>query len=408
VVAVPIILSRGGGVEDLKSQFAFKVTQTADQAFGSLVAEQQAVPQAGEALGKGGGGPVGDASRKALSAGEPEAPVAMPVPANYRVNYNYVYKGDDFTIDNDMMPVFQKVKDSKAAATIGSYLGSMNLGALDLGQFKNTKVDEFTIVEDRTEGYRVTVQLKDGSVSIQKNWEKWPQEQYEQLSMSDIPEDEAMIAVADKFIRDYGIDMTNYGEGKVSKDWMRSYGAPEMGGQAYVPGNMSVVYPLLVDGIVVYDRNGYEIGLRVNVDIKQIKAVGLWDLNSQSYESSLYEVETDVEKILETAQAGQRKFYFDNPTKTLEFELGTPKQALMRVYNYENGASKQFLAPCLIFPVTKAPDEAGYYQENIVVPLTKELLENESAQGNPVADGVRVTPPMPEPAVEIGTEAIDE
>ena len=118
--------------------------------------------------------------------------------------------------------------------------------------------------------------------------------------------------------------------------------------------------------------------------------------------------ETDTDKILEVAKSGQRKFNFDNPTKIFEFELGTPKQALMRVYNYENGISKQFLAPCLIFPVTKTPDDAGYYQENIVVPLVKELLENESAQAYPVTDGVRVTPPMPEPVVEIGVDTIEE
>lgn len=403
VVAVPIILSRGGGVEDLKSQFAFKVTQTSDEAFGSLAPEQQApleagpltgqvAPAEGEALGKGVGGPVG-AVREGVSL--EAAPSAMPI---QRINYNYVYTGDDFTIDQGKMPVFQKIKSESTASALGSYLGGMDLGVLDLSKFTNTKVENFTIVEDKANGYMVSVQLSEGTVSINKNWTQWQRGPQEPLKTSDLPQDSAMVALTDKFVRDYGIDLANYGKGEVSKEWMRSYGIPEMAGELYVPSNISVVYPLIVDGKKVYERNGYESGLQVSVDIREMKVSSLWNLSSQSYKSSLYETETDVDKILEAAQSGQRKYYFDNPTKTLEFELGTPEQILVRIYSHDNGEAKQFLAPALLFPVTKMPEAAGYYQESIVVPLVKELLEKESAQVYPVPMGVRTITPAPDTA----------
>jgi len=39
------------------------------------------------------------------------------------------------------------------------------------------------------------------------------------------------------------------------------------------------------------------------------------------------------------------------------------------------------IIPALIFPITKTPVEGYYYQKNIIVPLAKELLEENE---NPV------------------------
>jgi len=398
IVALPIMLKQGGGVEQLKSNFAFEVQEESDSAFGSLLSEEQAVPEAGEALGKGGGGPMlapmPTLVEESFDARTVVAPSMMPVSPMQRVNYSYIYTGDDFTIDSAKMPVFQKIQDGKTASAVGNYITSIDIGALDLSRLKNTKVEQLQIAEDRPNGYLISVNFTEGSVSINQNWSKWPRSVREQVQKSDLPEDSAMIAVTDKFIRDYKIDLSNYGKGEVRKDWMR-YGIEEA--SQFAPSQITVIYPLSIDGNQVYERSGYLTGLQVSVDIRQMEVASLWNLSSQSYKSSLYEVETDVDKILGVAIGGQRKYYFDNPTKTLEFELGTPTQVLAKVYSYEITQSKQLLVPALVFPVTKTPDEPGYYQENIVVPLPKELLEEEGVR---VYSLPQTTPGVPEAIVE--------
>lgn len=410
IIALPIMLKQGGGVEQLKSNFAFEVQKEGDGAFGSLVSEEQVVAQSGdtEAVGKGGGSSILAPSITPMPIMEVSSldarvvePSIMPVPPMQRVNYNYVYTGDDFTIDNDMMAVFQKTQDEKTASSVGKYITSIDIGVLDLSLLKNARVEQLRILEDRPDGYSISVNFTEGSVSFNQNWKKWTVDSFKKLKKSDLPEDSTIIAVTDKFIMDYKIDLSNYGKAEVTNDWIQDYDIDGM--SEFAPSYITVVYPLLIDGNQVYEKSGYPTGIQISVNIKKMKVTGLWNLNSQSYKSSLYEVETDVEKILEVAREGERRYYFDNSTKTLEFELGTPTQVLAKIYNYENGESKQLLVPALVFPVTKIPDEKGYYQKNIIVLLVKELLGNKAVQiyGEPP---IRITPIILEQDIEIQSE----
>lgn len=382
LIVVPVMWNRQK--LNLESSFAFQETETEENAFGKL-AFNGAGTQGEEALGRGGGGVGGAvavevpvAEESVVAAKPPIAPITIPVME--KINYVYTYKGEDFTVDEVKAKVFQKVEDSGGSSALAAYFSKMKFVGLDLSKFRNTKLQYFAITEDRDHGYTLNMNLAKGVLSVNQNWERWNQENLTPLTVSDIPEDASIIAAANKFIGDYGIDTTPYGQPEVQKDWLQVL--ERMGGD-YVPSTINITYPLVVEGKVVYERYGGKVGLNMSVDVRRIQVANLWNLTTQNYKSSLYETETDVNRILELAEKGSNRHSFDNPDKTLEFELGTPEMIYVRIINHGEKQAKEFLAPALLFSVTKAPSEVEYYQKNIIVPLVKEMLEQE------------LNPPMP-------------
>ncbi|NQU82531.1 MAG: hypothetical protein HQ539_01115, partial [Parcubacteria group bacterium] len=306
IVTVPIMLKQDRGeVEGINDFFALEVTETKDKAFGKLsldagselVQVPTASPQA-VADGRGGGG--------VMMSAEVEESSGMIEPTYMKMinyEYKYVYVGDEFTIDEQEMPVFQRIKDSGAAAGLASFLGGLSFQGLDLSKFKNAKVQNFSVVEDRDNGYMVSVDFVNGMVSMYKNWARWDiqTERRESLKMSDLPNDKSVIAIADKFLGHYGIDFTGYGVPEVQKDWL-DYSEQEVGGKVWVPDTLTVIYPFLMNGEPVYDMGGRKTGVTVSVDIINMQAVAIYNLTGRQYESSSYEIETDTDKILEVAK----------------------------------------------------------------------------------------------------------
>jgi len=114
-----------------------------------------------------------------------------------------------------------------------------------------------------------------------------------------------------------------------------------------------------------------------------MQAVAIYNLTGRQYESSSYEIETDVDKILEVAKTknGYYGYYGSGDAKEIvEFEIGTPQIIMMQYTKYEEGESMEFIVPALIFPVTKVSETDVYFQKNIIIPLVKELLEGQSRQ----------------------------
>lgn len=225
--------------------------------------------------------------------------------------------------------------------------------------------------------------------------ENWPT-----LTAADIPADEELISITDRFISEHKINLSGYGEPEIDKSWNRVYyyGPGQEASQAYVPDVITVKYPLVINGSFVYEQGGYKLGITVNVNIRHKKVSGLYNLSVQEYESSLYEAETDFSKILKAAEKGGLYNYFMSYEETKEFEIGTPEKAYSVIWKYDQSSqtSRTLLVPALVFPVNTTPDtEMYYYNDKIVIPLAKELLES-------------VDYPMPVPLMEsVSPEARD-
>ncbi len=87
-------------------------------------------------------------------------------------------------------------------------------------------------------------------------------------------------------------------------------------------------------------------------------------------------------------------------------ELGTPTLSYVRMWqSYNNNMqSRELYVPSMVFPVINEPEEGGFYQRSITIPIVKELLDSRpntppsepSPEPTPV-DPVPPVEPSPEP-----------
>ena len=182
--------------------------------------------------------------------------------------------------------------------------------------------------------------------------------------------------MANSFIKKHGIGLDMYGDPEVQHSFRSNMEKSSGQESIYISDMMSILYPLVVNGYSVYDQWGNKFGVIVNVNIRVMKVSGLYNLTSQDYEKSLYEAETDPAEILKIAEKGGiYRRYFGNNEKVIELGLGTPASVYMKTWNFQDGETNELLVPAFLFPIIKEAEEGSAFQENVIVPLAKELLE---------------------------------
>lgn len=307
--------------------------------------------------------------------------------------FKYVYKGESLVIDQTEGEVFKRVKDLNAGGSIANLLRSVSFGLLDMGKFRNTRAQSFTLVEDRENGYMVTVNPEEGNVYINQNWQRWNNPMSlcrdqacfdrNKLKESDVPSDSELISISNQFLKEYGINSSVYGQPQILKYWQDPV-ALSSGQEIYIPDMVNVVYPLKLKNQIVLDEGGNASGLNVSVDIRQKRVSAVSDLSSQDYQSSNYALETDSTRLVKFATgeifpAPQER----SATPSSEVYLGTPTQELVRTWTYNDNQNQELFVPALVFPVTgSSSKDATYHPKFIVVPLVKEILDQRS-QTNP-------------------------
>jgi hypothetical protein len=412
VPAVFLLLNQGGRVALLphsgkKIAFETKINKVAANAFGDLrsTAEtktapmQVARPQGGgggaETMGAGtasgiagglglggGGGVAADASAKSL--------IMPPYDA---VNYRYVYKGEALTAPADKLDVLKRDKGAQLNVDMGNLVSGLNFGLADIGTFSGLTVQNVSLVQQGDNGYIVSIMPDEGAVSITQNWATWPQANCgndavcydnQRVKQEDIPSDSELISITDAFLAEHNIDKSVYGEPQVSPgyNFRTMYEASTDKANFYFPDSIDVVYPVKIDGKYIYDEwNGTKQGMTVSVQVKQKKVSNLYNLMTQNYQASVYDMETDTKKLLAYAeQGGTNAVQYGVEVKTVELELGDPEQVYIRYYSYKNNANEELLVPALYFPIKELPKDPNFYRKGVIVPLAKTILEERQAQ----------------------------
>lgn len=398
-----------------------KISSVGSQAFGSLKAgssgSDNAAPagsRESSALQSSSVQPSSaplSAESKMIGGGGGGSSIGMPNP--FSVKYNFIYTGGDFSISDSAQPVLKRAQDDSSAKNFAKVISGLNFGLFDISRFKDQELANFNINEDREFGYSAYFNLTENMINIAANWNKWPRPEtkceglpaeentrcYElyQLKKEDLLPDEKIIAIAGDFIKEYNIDMSNYGSGEVQKQWQLNYGQTQSPEMVYIPESVAVIYPLIINGQTVYDESGNKTGLAVEVSIRHNKVSAASNIMAQNYQSSDYDVETDPSRIIKIAQiGGYNRIYSDSDAeKTVDIELGTPSLELVKIWKYDQptGASYELLAPFYVFPIVKMPEEAYFWQKNIIVPAVKEILDETEARDNDIR-------PMPSPLAE--------
>ena len=324
--------------------------------------------------GDGGGGTNGSAR--------------MILPEEY-IYYEYNFTGEMPEINNQL-DVLKRTKNYQSAG-LNSVLSKVNLGLLDLSSFARSEVRNFSLIQNQKFGYEIYVNLYEQSISINQNWAQWQdsfnETSYMGLSIDQVPADDKIISLADKFLADYKVDLSMYGQGEIEDSWRLYYARAENKTEIYIPPASSVVYPLIINGKTVYDESGNKYGIRVSVDFNTMKATGAWGIEANKYQSSAYDMETDqtiLEKFIR--QGGLYPTYYDAPGVKKEIvDLSEINLAYVKVWSYNNGENNEFLVPALVLPI---PEESrDSWKRNIIIPLSKDII---SERTNVVDGPVRI------------------
>jgi len=302
-------------------------------------------------------------------------------------SYTYVYKGDPLELSDATSTVYRRIKgDGNLSNNLDSLISSKAFGPINLGAFSNLKTGSISLVEDKKLGLNINIDFNEENIYIGQNWLQWKSERDNcgdnqacwdsyRLKISDIPEDASVIAMTNDFLSSKGISLEHYGEAKVDNSWRLNYEASDDKANYYIPEEISVVYPLVVDGQTVYDQNGNLDGLRVTVNLLQHAVSGVNNLTTYRYETSDYNLETDSAKVVALAEKGGygSGIYYGISQDKITLELGTPTKTLIHLWRYTNNTNEELLIPALMFPVNNAP--ADYYGSKFVtVPLVQEMI----------------------------------
>lgn len=151
-------------------------------------------------------------------------------------------------------------------------------------------------------------------------------------------------------------------------------------------------------------------GINISVNILQNRVSGMWNYQTQNYKSSLYEMETDVNRIIKFAERGGRypRGWWESDQKA-DIKLGTPEKSYVKIWRYKDNQSTELLVPALVFPATEKPKDASFWMNNVVVPLSKELLDEAEKQYSDFEDEPRSLPePAPMPMEDVEDLSDDE
>ncbi len=393
IILVPIFYFSSQFKPNLNLKTSF--TAVSNQAFGKLSVATTAdnAPQEQKVLGLGGGGSLGSAVDMRI----------MPPWFEKKINYNFNYTGELELPET--VPVLRRQKNTDSLSiSIAKNITRLNLDILNLSRLQNVKVENVTILEDKEKGYTLYLNLNEGMFSIGQNWNRWQVGEcgdkpcgLEPLKMESMLADEEIIRIAEDFIKRFDIDLSSYGKPEVNKDWQIYYIQAESRGEpAYLPDQVQVVYPLVINGKQVYEQSGQKVGMNVTVDIRLKTATNMYGLGTQNYEVSNYSGLTDTEQAQAWIKKGGllQKYVYDDPEETINVELGNYELAYVQIWKYSNFNSEQILVPALIFPITNEVSREQLYQRNIILPLAKEILEeNENRDLIP-------TPLLREPAID--------
>ncbi len=372
-------------------------TRFASRGFGELaqvVPSDSARPQSG-----GGGNPaISSIASMGLGAGvssgvpmadgaegiaEREAGAKMIMPP-YMPNYSFVYAGEDIVLEDGEQDVLKRQKGGNASGVVGNILSSLNLGIVDLKALSGAKIQNFTLMQDVDFGYSVYVDLMEGLVFISQNWQKWPQgkcrdeacfAQY-RVRPEQMPSDEDLIGAANAFLVKMGISREGYGDPEVDASWRLGYETMQDKSQFFLE-QVNIRYPLMIDGKKVFEQYGEPFGMMVSIQLADKRVAGVFNIMTKNYARSSYPVEASFDRAKKIAERGGMNppyRYMEAGSVEKQLNLGTAEQVYMRYWQYKENESSELLVPALRFPILNAT-EAGYYGQNILVPLASEILD---------------------------------
>ncbi len=370
----PVSFLGFGGKQD-----TVKVAELSPNAFGAL-------GQVNTARGVGGGGQGGDAeSAKLAQGGGGNAEMIAPP---YKVHV-FKYEGVEVEDLPSQVSVYRKTKDSLRNQAAG-FMSRFKLSDFGLKNFTKNQIDMVTVSDDKDSGYAVTVDFINNNISLYQNYNRWstaekqcqwnPECIRQRRSGQTQASNEEIVAIAKRFIEDFGISTTGLGEPRLHPTWIQTLEL-QRSDPSMIPADASVVFPRLVEGIEVRDEGGYASGLMINVNVWDRVVTGASDIWEAGLDKSSYQSETNFARLRTLAEKGSYMAYepyIDPNAERVTVRLGTPTRGLLRTWQTlpDSGQTSELFVEALFFPVLNQT-EVGYWSGNVAIPLAKDILDNQ-------------------------------
>ena len=102
--------------------------------------------------------------------GGSDAKMIAPYPMTH---YNYVLSGPI----KDLQPSVDVFKHEPKGFTLAlsTIASKLNLGTMDMSSFDKMNIDSISFSQNIPFGYQMTLNMRDASLSINAQWDQWPQ-----------------------------------------------------------------------------------------------------------------------------------------------------------------------------------------------------------------------------------------
>ncbi|MEK9157438.1 MAG: hypothetical protein AAB448_04930 [Patescibacteria group bacterium] len=385
VIAIALLIPAGyalwkinGGTSG-KSSAPSEITMLDAKAFGDL----SNAAASGVSEGKGGGLGISESSSSMLVADDKMIAPGEPYPYEPTV-YIYSFAEDltPYLVDATGTVYERQAFSGFDGSTLNDIANAFS--HLNIGAFLSGELTSFVLSSN---GYILSVDTTGNMWSMYKDWTNYTwDESWTPLTAEDLPSDDAIIATAKDFANTWGIDVNGYGEPMIAEAEiaLARSGATDI----YIPESATVVFPVLVNGELVYPSwTNAPTGLRISINLRDMTVTNAYDALSQTYNASAYDLTQDTTLVGQLIAGGGSgpMAYEGIAINEVTVQLNAPERILMEYSLYEDGQSRTLFIPALRFTM-QDPSQIPWTNGTITVPLVKDIAEAQAI----VDDDVRV------------------
>ncbi len=411
LVLVPLLstnTSPGSLVTDAGVNTEAKITMLKDNAFGEIafqgdgygaveqytITEESAADNAvDEPI------PAMISSRPQSGGGGAQGLTRIADPDFVATRFVFSYAGEEFGLDQDTLEVLRR---NTTPSRVGGLASQFGLGLVDLQQLNDLQFESISLMEgNNRQGLRVNIDTRNGQISLHN---ELPIDYYtssfrEPLRPQDVPDDQTLINTANGFIEKYNINLDQYGEPEVNSEFKNQLELVRTNPDYYTPEYATVVYPLTIREIPVYDQGGNQQGVQATIHIPTMQVTAVYGLALQQYDASAYPIESNIQALI-TQKQEENNLPPEITANDVEVKLGTPELVYGFTYFFNNGNEQQLYVPAYLFPVLEKPAGHPYYPSKVIIPLVQAFNERpvQILPAQPLIDTVPPpTAPSPEP-----------
>jgi hypothetical protein len=280
----------------------------------------------------------------------------------------FEYKGDTISLTDTQGKVFKRTKGIDSGKQLAEMIKQGAFDLTNLSTFDNLNIKNINLAEDKADGYAIGINFEEGEIIVNPNKSYWNDTKAATTTKIDAAD---LLSFARQFIKVHSIDTS-------------VYGMPIAG------DNNQVIYPLIIENKQVFEADGTPFGLVFIIDPHTQKVSRVLNMTSQTYDSSLYNLETDFSQVVGAATTSLSvpqhiKSLSNTKTASTTAILGTPKLVLVRTMTQDKatGATTELFVPAYSFPVTYPDTYVGHGPTSVFIPLVKDFLVKFSSVSTP-------------------------